>query len=127
MLLARAGHEAEQVDDLGAWLGSPGPAAVMSVFMFSLAGIPPTVGFYAKLAVLQAMVSTNVVALHLAGHRGGAAVAGGGCPTTRVIKVMDFDELVDAHLIASTRRGAHHPSRRSTAPRSCCSASCPAA
>jgi NADH-quinone oxidoreductase subunit N len=32
----------------------------MAIFMFSLAGIPPMVGFYAKLAVLQALVSTNV-------------------------------------------------------------------
>ena len=35
-------------------------AAVMAIFMFSLAGVPPTVGFYAKLSVLQALVSTNV-------------------------------------------------------------------
>jgi NADH-quinone oxidoreductase subunit N len=31
----------------------------MTVFMFSLAGVPPMVGFYAKLAVLQALVTTN--------------------------------------------------------------------
>ena len=59
---ARAhGHEAEQIDDFrGLARRSPWFAGVMAVFMFSLAGIPPTVGFYAKLAVLQALVSTNV-------------------------------------------------------------------
>ncbi|HNK17452.1 MAG TPA: NADH-quinone oxidoreductase subunit NuoN [Piscinibacter sp.] len=103
MLLARAGHEAEQVDDLkGLAKRSPWYAAVMAIFMFSLAGIPPTVGFYAKLAVLQAIVSTNVslyiwlaiVAVLL------SLVA--AFYYLRVIKVMYFDEPVDAHPIAST-------------------------
>ncbi len=95
MLLARAGHEAEQVDDLkGLAKRSPWYAAVMAIFMFSLAGIPPTVGFYAKLAVLQAIVSTNVslyiwlaiVAVLL------SLVA--AFYYLRVIKVMYFDEPV---------------------------------
>ncbi|HEX7442130.1 MAG TPA: NADH-quinone oxidoreductase subunit NuoN, partial [Caldimonas sp.] len=61
MLLSRHGHEAEQIDDFkGLARRSPWFAGVMAIFMFSLAGIPPTVGFYAKLAVLQALVSTNV-------------------------------------------------------------------
>ncbi|MBS0436011.1 MAG: NADH-quinone oxidoreductase subunit NuoN [Proteobacteria bacterium] len=103
MLLARAGHEAEQIDDLkGLAKRSPWYAAVMAIFMFSLAGIPPTVGFYAKLAVLQAIVSTNVslyiwlaiVAVLL------SLVA--AFYYLRVIKVMYFDEPVDAHPIAST-------------------------
>ena len=60
MLLSRQGFESEQIDDLkGLAKRSPWYAAVMAIFMFSLAGIPPTVGFYAKLAVLQAIVSTN--------------------------------------------------------------------
>ena len=63
MLLSRQGFEAEQIDDLkGLAQRSPWYAAVMAIFMFSLAGIPPTVGFYAKLAVLQAIVSTNQTA-----------------------------------------------------------------
>ncbi|MFT3665337.1 NADH-quinone oxidoreductase subunit NuoN [Piscinibacter sp.] len=103
MLLSRAGHEAEQVDDLkGLARRSPWYAAVMAIFMFSLAGIPPTVGFYAKLAVLQAIVSTNlplyiwlaVVAVLL------SLVA--AFYYLRVVKVMYFDEPADAHPIAST-------------------------
>ena len=63
MLLSRAGFEAEEIDDLRAWPSAARWfAGVMAVFMFSLAGMPPMVGFYAKLAVLQALVSTNVPA-----------------------------------------------------------------
>jgi NADH-quinone oxidoreductase subunit N len=65
--------------------------------MFSLAGIPPTVGFYAKLAVLQSLVSTND-----AGFIWLAVVAVvlsllGAYYYLRVVKVMYFDEPVDAH------------------------------
>jgi NADH-quinone oxidoreductase subunit N len=95
MFLSREGFESEQIDDL-AGLGrrSPWVAGVMTVFMFSLAGLPPMVGFYAKLAVLQALVSTNVP-LYL-----GLAVAAvmmslvGAYYYLRVVKVMFFDEPV---------------------------------
>ncbi|HEX2012753.1 MAG TPA: NADH-quinone oxidoreductase subunit NuoN, partial [Roseateles sp.] len=61
LLLSRHGHEAEEIKDLaGLAKRSPWYALVMTIFMFSLAGIPPTAGFYAKLAVLQAVVATNV-------------------------------------------------------------------
>ncbi len=54
MLLARRDFEAETLDDFkGLNQRSPVFAFVMMVMMFSLAGIPPTVGFYAKLAVLR--------------------------------------------------------------------------
>ena len=79
----------------------------MAIFMFSLAGIPPTVGFYAKLAVLQALVSTNV-----AGYIWLAVVAVvlsllGAFYYLRVVKVMYFDEPVDAHPLGGTQRRAH--------------------
>ena len=61
MLLSRKGFEGEEIDDLaGLSQRSPMVAGVMTVFMFSLAGVPPTVGFFAKLSVIQALVSTNV-------------------------------------------------------------------
>ena len=76
MLLSRAGFESEQIDDFaGLAKRSPWFAGVMAIFMFSLAGIPPTVGFYAKLAVLQALVSTNVAGYIVAGGGRGGAVA----------------------------------------------------
>lgn len=60
LLLARAGFECEQIADLrGLGRRSPWYAFVMLLAMFSLAGIPPTVGFYAKLVVLQALLSNG--------------------------------------------------------------------
>jgi NADH-quinone oxidoreductase subunit N len=103
MLLSRHGHEAEQIDDLrGLARRSPWYAAVMAIFMFSLAGIPPTVGFYAKLAVLQALVSTNlalyiwlaVIAVLL------SLVA--AFYYLRMVKVMYFEEPLDTRPIVST-------------------------
>jgi len=103
MLLSRHGFESEQIDDLkGLARRSPWYAAVMAIFMFSLAGIPPTVGFYAKLAVLQAIVSTNsplyiwlaVIAVLL------SLVA--AYYYLRLVKVMYFDEPADLRPIAST-------------------------
>ena len=93
MFLSRQGFESEEISDL-AGLGkrSPWLAGVMTIFMFSLAGIPPTVGFYAKLAVLQSLITTNdsgyiwlaVVAVLL------SFIA--AYYYLRVIKVMYFDE-----------------------------------
>jgi NADH-quinone oxidoreductase subunit N len=103
MLLSRQGFESEQIDDLkGLAKRSPWYAAVMAIFMFSLAGVPPTVGFYAKLAVLQAIVSTNlalyiwlaVVAVLL------SLVA--AYYYLRLVKVMYFDEPTDLRPIEST-------------------------
>jgi NADH-quinone oxidoreductase subunit N len=67
----------------------------MAIFMFSLAGIPPMVGFYAKLAVLQALVTTNV-----AGYIVLAVVAVlvslvAAFYYLRVVKVMYFDAPAD--------------------------------
>lgn len=93
MLLARQGFESEQISDLaGLFKRSPWYALVMAIYMFSLAGIPPTVGFYGKLAVLQAMVTTGqslylwlaVIAVMLS--------LIGAFYYLRVVKVMFFDE-----------------------------------
>lgn len=93
LLLSRQGFESEQIDDLkGLARRSPWYAGVMAIFMLSLAGLPPTVGFYAKFSVLQAIVSTNVpgyIALAVA-----AVVFSliGAFYYLRLIKVMFFDE-----------------------------------
>ena len=100
MLMARQGFEADQINDLaGLNQRSPLLAAVMGVFMFSLAGIPPTVGFYAKLSVLQALISTND-----GGHIGLAVFSVmmsliGAFYYLRVVKVMYFDEAADTSAI----------------------------
>jgi len=96
ILLARAGHEAEELKDFaGLAKRSPWFALVMTLFMFSLAGVPPTVGFYAKLAVLQALVSTHVDAyLYLAIFAVVLSLIG-AFYYLRVVKVMFFDEPAD--------------------------------
>jgi NADH-quinone oxidoreductase subunit N len=103
MLLSRRGFEAEEVADLsGLAKRSPWFASVMAIFMLSLAGLPPTVGFYAKLSVLQSLVSTNqagYVALAVA-----AVVLSlvGAFYYLRVIKVMFFDAPVDSQAIVTS-------------------------
>ena len=55
LLLSRQGFEAEEIDDLkGLNQRHPWFAFLMLIIMFSMAGIPPTIGFYAKFTVLQA-------------------------------------------------------------------------
>ena len=69
LLLSRQGFEAEEISDFrGLAKRSPWYAFVMLLLMFSLAGVPPTVGFYAKLVVLQALLSegATVAAVSLA-------------------------------------------------------------
>jgi NADH-quinone oxidoreductase subunit N len=93
MLLARQGFECDEISDLaGLNARSPWMAGVMGVFMFSLAGIPPTAGFYAKLSVLQALISTNQpVHLWLAVFAVLISLVG-AFYYLRVVKVMYFDE-----------------------------------
>jgi NADH-quinone oxidoreductase subunit N len=63
LLLTRQGFEAEEISDLrGLFRHRPWYAFVMALSMFSLAGVPPTVGFYAKLVVLQALLADTSTA-----------------------------------------------------------------
>ena len=102
MLLSRQGFESEQIEDLaGLNRRAPWVAGVMAVFMFSLAGIPPMVGFYAKLSVLQALVSTSVPAyLWLAVFAVMMSLVG-AFYYLRVVKVMYFDEPVQTAPVAA--------------------------
>ncbi|HSY25980.1 MAG TPA: NADH-quinone oxidoreductase subunit NuoN [Burkholderiaceae bacterium] len=97
MLLSRAGFEAESIDDLkGLNQRSPWFALVMGLLMFSLAGIPPLMGFYAKLSVLSAVVNTNQTWLAVV-----AVVLSliGAFYYLRVVKVMYFDDAADQSKI----------------------------
>jgi NADH-quinone oxidoreductase subunit N len=102
MLMARAGFEADEIADLaGLHRRSPMLAAVMGIFMFSLAGVPPMVGFYAKLAVLQALISTNdTMHLYLAIFAVVMSLIG-AFYYLRVVKVMYFDEPKDTSPIVT--------------------------
>ncbi|AWI53923.1 NADH-quinone oxidoreductase subunit NuoN [Aquabacterium olei] len=101
MILSRPGFESEQISDLaGLNKRSPVLAGAMAVFMFSLAGIPPTVGFYAKLAVLQALITTNSPLLLQISIVAVVLSLIGAFYYLRVIKVMYFDEPTDATPVA---------------------------
>jgi NADH-quinone oxidoreductase subunit N len=92
MLLARQGFESEEINDL-AGLGQRAPwmAGVMTLLMFSLTGVPPLVGFYAKLAILQALVTTaNAGYIALAVFAVLMSLVG-AFYYLRVVKVMYFD------------------------------------
>ncbi len=94
ILLSRKGFEAERLDDLrGLYNRSPWYAWVMLLFMFSMAGIPPTIGFYAKLAVIQAAVSAGFYGLAVAAVLFSVI---GAFYYLRAVKLMFFDAPVDA-------------------------------
>jgi NADH-quinone oxidoreductase subunit N len=96
MLMARQGFEADEIKDLsGLGKRNPWMAGVMALFMFSLAGVPPAVGFYAKLAVLQALISTNVEMYIVLAVVAVLLSLVAAYYYLRVVKVMYFDEPVD--------------------------------
>ena len=92
MLLARAGHESEEISDLaGLNQRSPLYAGVMAVVMLSLAGLPPLVGFYAKLSVLQALISSQQTSYLLLAVFAVLMSLVGAFYYLRIVKVMYFD------------------------------------
>jgi NADH-quinone oxidoreductase subunit N len=103
MLLARHGFESEEITDLaGLNQRSPLYAGVMAICLFSMAGIPPMVGFYAKLSVLQSLEASGQ-----AFYMGLAIFAVimsliGAFYYLRVVKVMYFDEPVTATTVSAT-------------------------
>ncbi len=97
MFLARQGFESEEIEDLaGLARRAPWLAGVMTLFMFSLAGVPPMVGFYAKLAILQALVSTNITGYVVLAVVAVMLSLIGAFYYLRVVKVMWFDDPVRA-------------------------------
>ena len=103
MLLARQGFESEEITDLaGLNQRSPLYAGVMAICLFSMAGIPPMVGFYAKLSVLQSLVASGQ------GFYLGLAIFAvimsliGAFYYLRVVKVMYFDEPVTATTVSAS-------------------------
>jgi NADH-quinone oxidoreductase subunit N len=92
LLLARQGHEAEEIADLsGLNQRSPLFAGVMAMAMFSLAGVPPLVGFYAKLAVLQSLLAYGQTGYLVLSVFAVMASLIGAFYYLRVVKVMYFD------------------------------------
>jgi len=90
IMLSKNNYEADQLNDLkGLSARHPWYAFMMMLFLFSMAGIPPTVGFYAKLSVIKAVVDANIIWLAVL-----AVVMSviGAYYYLRAIKLMYFDE-----------------------------------
>ncbi|MGH3851122.1 MAG: NADH-quinone oxidoreductase subunit N, partial [Pseudonocardiaceae bacterium] len=93
LLLSRAGFEAENLDDFkGLNKRSPWYAFIMLLLMISMTGLPPTIGFFAKLAVFQAALEMGytwlvVVAVLFA--------LIGAFYYLRIVKLMYFDAPLD--------------------------------
>jgi NADH-quinone oxidoreductase subunit N len=90
IVLNRQGFEAENISDLsGLNDGNPWYAALLAIAMFSMAGVPPTVGFYAKLTILQSVVEVDMVWLAVLAVLFSVI---GLFYYLRIIKVMYFDK-----------------------------------
>ncbi len=90
LMLSRAGFESSKIDDFkGLNQRSPWWAFIMLIVMFSLAGVPPTIGFYAKFSVIEAAVSQGFVWLAVVAVMASLV---GAFYYLRIVKVMYFDE-----------------------------------
>jgi len=103
LLLAREGFESEEIADLaGLNQRSPLYAGVMAVCLFSLAGIPPLVGFYAKLTVLEALIGTGQEPYIWLAVFAVIMSLIGAFYYLRVVKVMYFDAPITASTVSAS-------------------------
>ncbi|MGB5679383.1 MAG: NADH-quinone oxidoreductase subunit NuoN, partial [Gammaproteobacteria bacterium] len=101
LYMARTGFEAEELDDYrGLNQRSPWFAFMMLILMFSMAGVPPTLGFWAKLAVLSAVVDINMTWLAVVGVVFSII---GLFYYLRIIKLMYFDDAVEQQPLSCGR------------------------
>jgi len=100
MVLSRSDFDCQTLDDLkGLNRKHPRFALIGLVMMFSLAGIPPTVGFAAKLSVLEALVDAEMTWLAVLAVITSLIAA---FYYLRVVKVMYFDEPIGEHRVAGS-------------------------
>jgi NADH-quinone oxidoreductase subunit N len=94
ILLSHHGYDADHLDDLrGLHKRKPWAALVMLVAMFSLTGIPPTIGFFGKLAVINSVVDAGMPGLAVFAVMMSLI---GAFYYLRVVKLMYFDEPISA-------------------------------
>ncbi len=102
LLLAREGFESEEISDLaGLNQRSPLFAGVMAVCLFSLAGVPPLVGFFAKLSVLQALIASDQISSLVLAVFAVMMSLVGAFYYLRIIKVMYFDPPLTATTVSA--------------------------
>jgi NADH-quinone oxidoreductase subunit N len=94
LLLSRQGFESDQLSDFkGLNARSPWLAGTMAILMFSLAGIPPFIGFWAKFAVIQGLLGAGYTWLAVVSVLLSVI---GAYYYLRIVKLMYFDEPADA-------------------------------
>jgi NADH-quinone oxidoreductase subunit N len=99
LMLSRQNFEAENLDDLkGLNQRSPWAAFLMLITMFSMAGVPPTIGFYAKFTVLQAALQAGFVWAVVFAV---LLTAVGAFYYLRIVKLMYFDTPQDSAKITA--------------------------
>jgi len=102
--LQMRGTDGQPVESIASLSGlsrtRPGLAAAMAIFMFSLAGIPPLFGFWAKFAVFDAAVKAGLFPLAVIGI---AASTIGAYYYLRIVKTMYFDEPAEAFAPAQDK------------------------
>ena len=104
LLLSRSGFEADKLDDLkGLNQRSPWYAFIVMLVMFSLAGVPLTIGFFAKLTVIESIIGVGYYWLAVVAVLTSLI---GAFYYLRIVKLMYFDEPVDNAAIA-VRGDAH--------------------
>jgi NADH-quinone oxidoreductase subunit N len=100
LLLARQGFEADKLTDFkGLNARSPWFAGLMAILMFSLAGIPPFIGFWAKLGVIQAVLGVHLTWLGVIAVLFSVV---GAFYYLRIVKLMYFDEPTDTTVIGGS-------------------------
>jgi NADH-quinone oxidoreductase subunit N len=103
LLLARDGFEAEELSDLsGLSQRNPWCAFLLMIILFSMAGIPPTVGFWSKLFVIQAIVDLGYVGLAVLAVMTSLV---GAFYYLRVVKIMYFDANEVSNSAVTYRTG----------------------
>jgi NADH-quinone oxidoreductase subunit N len=100
LLLARQGFEADKlVDFKGLNARSPWFAGMMAILMFSLAGLPPFVGFWAKLGVIQAVLAVGYTWLAVVAVLFSVV---GAYFYLRLVKLMYFDDPTDSTVLGGS-------------------------
>ena len=105
LCMRRRGRMLEEISDLaGLSRTEPALALALAIFMFALAGIPPTAGFFAKLYVFLAAIDANLAGLAVIGV---VASVVGAFYYLRIVKLMYFDDAAEAfdHPLAPELKG----------------------
>lgn len=104
VLLSRSGVEIENIEDLkGLNKRNPWFAAMMMIILFSMAGVPPTVGFFAKLLVLKSLVDVQMTWVAVVGL---IFAVVGAFYYLRIVKTMYFEEALNEQKVEMSKSAA---------------------